>query len=109
MNQADQFVAALPGAPGPLLRRQTRCVYGMIVLIKEHQRRVLIIRIVGHKQIGGVPNEDPFGIKGMMLFEDPHHIPIKPRPRAARVPSAEPSCADNPDHMASDGRTYSFR
>ena len=79
MNQADQFVAALPGAPGALLRRQLRCVYGMIVLIKEHERRVLIVRIVRHKQIGGIADENPLGIKGMMLFKDPHHIPIKPR------------------------------
>lgn len=50
-----------------------------MVFVKEHERRVLIVRIVGHKQISGVTDEDPLSINGMMLFEDPHHIPIKPR------------------------------
>ncbi len=78
MNQADQFVAASPTAPGALLGCETGCVYGMVVLIKEHQRGVLVVRVVGHKQIGRIANKDSLGIKGMVLFEDPHHIPIEP-------------------------------
>jgi len=35
MNQADQFVAALPGAPGSLFGRQTQCFNWMIISSKS--------------------------------------------------------------------------
>lgn len=50
-----------------------------MVFVKEQERRILILGIVGNQQIRRVPNEDPLGIKGMMVSEDLHDLPIKPR------------------------------
>ena len=36
------------------------------------------MRVVGYKQIGGISDEYPLGIKGVVLFEDSYYITVEP-------------------------------